>query len=1699
MMEVFEEFDKEQENKRNSQIKQNEDDALKKAQEELNEQPENDRSQIEQENIEKETVADEFSADFSNTEAFDALIEQIRQSANTARGYGTKFETLTKDWLTKDHAYKDLFTKVQTYKEWAYENPQYAGNARDTGIDLVAKNADDEFFSAIQCKMYEKSHRVGKADIDSFVSASDKDFFTRRFIVATNESWSENVENDLKNKKVPVRIIKYSELASSNVDWSAYAKGKTSYLKPRELRPYQKNAIEKVILGFKDHNRGKLIMACGTGKTFTSMKLVEKYIGPGGLVLFLVPSLSLLSQTLSDWKRHCYIHINAFAVCSDSSTGKANAEDVDSLVEVDQLAYPATTDAGSLVKQVKGALTKINDLTVVFSTYQSIDVIGEAQKQGLPKFDLTICDEAHRTAGVSYTSDDHESNFVKVHDDNFLKSEKRLYMTATPKIYGSIPEKQQADGEIILYSMSDEKVFGPTFETVSFTQAIELNCLVDYKVIVLTLDESLLEGDYGFLSTDEIGGLTVNNAAKIVGTWRALAKMDLQKDKSISNDLHHMKRAVGFAQVIEASAKYDRPSSKQFARHFEEVIELYKKKEKVFLKDKFKAKWSEEDYNATHALKVETKHIDGSMNATEKDSLLAWLREDPQDDTCKILFNVRCLSEGVDVPSLDAVIFLSPRKSQVDIVQTVGRVMRTAKGKERGYVILPIVVPTGISPDLVLNNNKDFDVVWQVLNGLKSIDPAFGSYIDGETGKIDSNKIEIICVSDQKFSRKKGAEGRKAAGSSTKGRKSSRNDSDAKDASDAYQTEFEFGTSRDYYLEEEIKSKIVKRVGNRREWGDWAEDVGEICQAQIKHIKKIIDGNKSSKLALADFTQELKATLNGELSEESVIEMLGQHVVIKPVLAALFKEYPFADENPISKAMTEILSKLDQDGMNKCTAMLEPFYLDVARRMRSADNPETRQTLIKDLFDKFFKVAFPKMKDKLGIVYTPIEIVDFINKSVDDLLRKEFNKSLADHDLHILDPFTGTGSFIVRMMQSGLMSNDDLKYKYNHDLHANEIVPLAYYIASMNIETAYHDIIKDAEYKPNDIMVWTDTFAENKKSDLFKTTLSENNKKQENENNADIRVIVGNPPYSVGQESQNDDNANEHYEKLDSRLQLTYANKSLASNKKSLYDSYIRAYRWAADRIRDSGIVAFITNAGWLDSASADGMRKCMVEEFSSIYVYHLKGNQRTSGERSRQEGGKIFGEGSRAPVAIVFLVKNPHSAEKGKIYFHAVDDYLTREQKLAEIRNFGSVQNMNWDEITPDKHGDWLNQKDDSFENYRPIFNKNVGSTDSIFKDNAVGISTNRDAWVYNFSKEELFKNISKTSDAYNKAVDRVIAGEDEKTVINSTTKEISWTRGSKNRFSKLEKLHPSSDYITNSLYRPFIKQNLYYEKKPCFIEMPGRWKVFFPSRNSENLVITVNQKGTDGLDNIALITDKLSDLHSNGDTQCFPRYIYDKNNTKRDAITDEALTHFQSAYRGHDSEISKDDIFYYIYGVLHSPEYREKYANNLSKELPRIPRVASFEQFKAFAEAGRQLADLHLNYETQVEYSDVEIKGEGSGNYYVTQMKWGKIPGKTGNAAKDKTVLFYNNDISVSNIPLEAQEYVVNKKSALDWIVERACYSQDKKSGIVNDFNQYAIEIGNPRYPLELFLKIITVSVESVKIIKQLPKLEISVLDKE
>ncbi|WP_144756173.1 type ISP restriction/modification enzyme, partial [Bartonella saheliensis] len=786
-------------------------------------------------------------------------------------------------------------------------------------------------------------------------------------------------------------------------------------------------------------------------------------------------------------------------------------------------------------------------------------------------------------------------------------------------------------------------------------------------------------------------------------------------------------------------------------------------------------------------------------------------------------------------------------------------------------------------------------------------------------------------------------------------------------------------------------------------------------------------------------------------------------------------------------------------------------------------------SLIVELYNEFFRYAFPRTVEKLGIVYTPIEVVDFIIHSVDDVLRNEFGKSLGSRGVSILDPFTGTGTFITRLLQSNLIKPEDMEYKYRYDIHANEIVLLAYYIAAINIEATYHGLMK-GNYIPFKHIGLTDTFQMLERKDLLQELFKENSEYLEHQKNLNIEVIFGNPPYSTGQKSENDNAKNTPYPILNNRIGETYAAQSKATCVQALYDSYIRAIRWASDRIQNCGVVGFVTNAGFVDTKSMDGLRKCLVEEFSSLYIFHLQGNARTSGEQRKKEGGGIFGEGSRAPIAISILVKNPETQQRGKIYFHAVEDYCTREKKLKIIKDFGSIDGItrknSWQIITPDRHGDWLGQRDDSFETFLTLGDKN--NHKKLFEAFSLGVVTNRDAWAYNSSHEVLEKNMSNMITFYNSEVkrfkdayghvDRRIRKNAINNFVNSDESKISWSRALKQDLEKGKFFEFEDKCLIQSLYRPFTQQWLYYNR--AFNEMVYQMPRIFPIGQAvENRMIQFTGTGAKK-DFSVLMIKTVSDLQIIENGQCFPRYIYEDTTVlksksekqsnlfanatensksaclqRRDAITDEGLAHFKAAYPN--ETITKDDLFYYVYGILHSEDYRTRYADNLSKELPRIPCVKSAEDFWKFVTAGRELGHLHVNYEDVEPYPVTFKKGNPKQTdisnpekfYYVTEMQF-----FSKNKIKDKSTVFYNNNITITNIPLEAYEYIVNGKPALEWVMERQCVKTDKKSGIVNDANRYAVEtMGNPAYPLELFQRVITVSLETMKIVKNLPKLEI------
>lgn len=1642
--------------------------------------------------------------------ALEALLDRYRATSVTEREKGTYFEELIRTYLRYEATYRDLYEQVWTYTDWAKEQGL---DGRDTGIDLVARTQGTGEYHAIQCKLYAEDYRVQKKDIDSFFTASGKSPFSHRVIVTTTNNWSVHAEDALQGQQPPVSKIDLQALEDSQIDWAKYQSKKTVVFKAKKtLREHQQSALNAVRKGLQTAERGKMIMACGTGKTFTSLKIAEHLAGKGKRVLFLVPSLSLLSQTLTEWTQESETPLHSFAVCSDSDVGKKRKVEDDAVqVFTHELRYPATTKADRLAAEM---LKRHDDdsMSVVFSTYHSIDVISRAQHDhGLADFDLVVCDEAHRTTGATFDDAD-ESKFVRIHDGDYLRAAKRLYMTATPRIYGDNAKVKAESGEVTLCSMDDEALYGKELFVINFSEAVQRGLLVDYKVLVLTVEESVINRRLQDLLKDEDNQLKVDDAAKIVGCWKALAKQGLEE--SLTGDNQPMKRAVAFCQVISPTYKGSKHkvSSVNIANMFQSVVEAYQEAE---------------DIDDDARLICEAEHVDGSMNASQKEAKLAWLKDEPPANTCRILSNVRCLSEGVDVPALDSVLFLTPRNSQVDVVQSVGRVMRNAPGKQRGYVVLPVVIPAGMQAHEALNDNQTYKVVWQVLQALRSHDDSFDSTINKlDLNGPDRRKMEVIAITDQvdkKAKRSSGTKNKNAGkGQHGIGTSPSKHDAEGQLTQQGDLT-YEVGD-----IERAIYAKIVEKCGNRHHWEDWANDIAKIARTHIDRIQGILEhpDNTRERAAFDAFSAELRDDLNDSVSDGEIIEMLAQHLITKPVFDALFEGYDFARQNPMSRAMQAVLDALQEHRLDKEADTLESFYESVRMRASGIDNAAGKQKIIVELYDKFFANAFPRLKDKLGIVYTPVEVVDFILNSVNHLLQKEFGQTLGSKGVHIIDPFTGTGTFITRLLQSGLIKPEELAHKYQNEIHANEIVLLAYYIAAINIEAVYHGLA-GGDYIPFQGICLTDTFQMYEKDDLVDELLVDNSERRKRQKALDIRVIVGNPPYSAGQTSANDNNANVGYPALDERIRTTYAALSDATNKNALYDSYIRSIRWASDRIGDAGIIGFVTNAGWLEANTADGLRKCLVDEFSSLYVFHLRGNQRTSGEISRKEGGKIFGSGSRAPIAISLLVKNPEAAEHGQIHFHDIGDYLSREEKLEKIEEFASVGGIEqWQTITPDTHGDWLNQRDDSFNEFMVLGDKNNKIGTALFYSYSRGVQTARDAWAYNASQSKLEANMGRMIDFYNTEVERfnqAHPGQDKNTrdsavndFIDTNPERISWTHNVKQELAKGRALAYETSSLTSSLYRPFTKQWMYYNRQlnERVYQMPR----IFPDLAAENIVIMVTAKGAKEFS--STISDVIPDLNSmKAGAQCFPLYLYDEvaqqsdsaglfseqletGLRRRDAITDDGLAHFKNAYPG--EQVSKVDLFYYVYGLFHSSDYRERYADNLSKELPRIPAVKKAEDFWAFSQAGRDLAEWHLNYETVELYPlTIEVKGKPTDNAKVSaedcrveQMKFAKTrDSETGKSINDLSTVIYNSRITLRNIPLEAWDYIVNGKPALSWVMECQAVTTHKASGIVNDANDWAIEtMGDAKYPLKLFMRVVTVSLETQKIVGSLPALDIA-----
>jgi predicted helicase len=1594
---------------------------------------------------------------------FEDILKKYREIAFSGSDLGTRFEELIARYLMTDPLYSSKLEKV-----WSWNNFPYRKDIsdHDTGIDLVARTKTGEYW-AIQCKFYSEGHRVSKDDVDTFLSTSGKQFrdesgerrtFSYRMIVATTNDWTETAVKATENQAIPVIRIGLNILREARVDWAAIEEGVhgTHARKKRyELRPHQKEAFDKAIEHYEKNDRGQMIMACGTGKTFTSLRIAEALSADGNqCVLFLAPSISLVGQTLREWTSNAEHDLNTIAVCSDPKVTKRRSDD-DLGEHVEDLGAPATTDPNKIVEQYQSG----EGLTVIFSTYQSIDAVIDAQKLGLPAFDLIVCDEAHRTTGV-IVDGQNEKHFTKVHSDDNVKAKRRLYMTATPRLYG-VKGKEDAKKEAItLCSMDDAETYGTVFYKIGFGEAVERDLLSDYKVLVLTVEESEMPDllrrqlekkiKYG----DEVDTELVG---KIWGCMNALAK-NIAYDETVKHtDPKKMTSAVAFCSTVA--------SSKDITDIFNDLAR-----------------------SPMSPIDLEMKHIDGSMNALKRDGLLSWLKSG--DPECRVLSNVRCLSEGVDVPALDAVMFLSNKNSLIDIVQSVGRVMRKAPGKKYGYIIVPVIVPEGQDVNEALDDDERYKAVWQVLRALRSHDER----LEAEVNTIQYSKNIPGRVSLARLDKR----------------------------GDYAGDDYDVGrASRQYLLDDfetALMARLVLKVGDRNYIENWAKDVAVIMPELIERLTKICSheehGYKQFKPAFNRYMRGLRANINGSVTEDDAIKMLAQQIITKPIFIELFGNDTFVQQNPVSSAINAMLDEINEKDALKGIE-LEGFYKNVKDTLSRINTKEGKQKVITALYEKFFKNAFPKDQAINGVVYTPIEVVDFILRSAADVLKDEFGIDINDENVNILDPFTGTGTFIARLIETGIIDKDNLERKYRNELFANEITLLAYYIAAVNIENAYSRVMESESYVPFDNILLTDTFNIEEicrpgsiynQTDLTgKEFFSGNKKRIRKEHETPITLIIGNPPYGAVQKSANDDAKKRRYEAgVDEEIRKKYLDDSLFDGKKglvnSVYDNYVRAFRWATDRIGNKdGVIAFITPNGWLTGSAFEGFRKTIEKEFSKIYIFDLRGDQ-NSGDW-RKEGEKVFGEGSKVGIAITLLIKRKDHTGKAKIQYFKTPDYAKRTDKfnlLIDSKSFIEMaKKKKLETIKPKPNGDWIIERNELFQELIPLagdtrkkFDKH--NEDTVFVGYTNGFKTNRDAWVYNYQKKKTANNMKTMIEEYNRQVDVGIQ--------SYNAEKISWDGTLEGSFKKKKKAIFEEESISISQYRPFTKKWFYYDG--MMINSTYQMPRIFPTPETKNLLICVAGVG-DKANFSCLMTDNMTDLHIIGTSQCFPLYWYeDKSEARRenkqislfgddterfvrhDGISDYILGVARMKYG---QDVTKEDIFYYVYGYLHSPEYRELFSDDLKMSLPRIGLVESKEDFLAFSEAGRRLADLHTNYEKVEPFKGLTFtNGESLDSLLADEARCRVTKMKV---LPDEGKVEYNNRIIVSNIPKEAFEYTLNGRSAIGWIADQYRYTVDKKSGIVNDPNEYA----GGSYVLKLLCSVITVSVKTMEIVNRLPKLNL------
>ena len=1399
--------------------------------------------------------------DYESAIAYIAAKADTEASSEGAvrRNAGEMWERLVAEFFRSDPVYRRRFARVSLWRELS--------DKEDTGIDAVAETFDGKKI-AIQCKFSGDPDRsLQKGAIDSFIAETDTKEWAGRYVVWSGFKVSPHIDNQIaEDRAVPLNLLTGAVLRTTNTNWSELATtGKAAVKAVPPPWKHQTEAVSSAVAVLKRDDRAKLVMACGSGKTFTSQMAAEKIAGIGKTVLFCVPSIALMGQTMRSWAERedeegRGVAHKFLGVCSDAGVGKKDTEDIGGMHKTDiaQLEMSVKTDADAIADALKQPVPE-GSMRTVFSTYQSLPKIKEAQKKhAAPAFDLVFCDEAHRTTGISLEG---AGYFQLPHNDEDIASAKRIYMTATPKVFSEPSVKKAEKQGKAIWHMGDETIYGEEVYKLSFSKAISDEVLVDYKVHIIQVAEDTAQEilnrfiqqaeEHGWSKSERNAMLKTDVAARMVGLWQALTGDDGCRTEQLW-------KSITFLNTVRNSKAF----SKIFPVMCDYLNELSGK-----------------------TVPVRCQHVDGTMSATTRQQHLSWLDSAKLDGEIRVLSNAKCLTEGVDVPSLDAVNFMVPKGSIVDIVQSVGRVMRDVANKRFGHVVVPAVLPLEMKQGFggYLKSDAHWKTTWNVLRALRSHDDRFASELavmevnpDEWPERIvcsvtdNSESLESVCFAgggDPSFSGARdgsgGATEERAPGGggqadgdatwdmspASENRGSNTPDPEwlasggkpqhaaptsSRVAGEGEQQTLSFADMLRQFpaevlkmLQENIAVTMLDKVGDRQYWDTWGQDAAKA----YRQVKGRLERHRDSNIEFADEIREtaaaLAATLGALGTEEETIATLAQYFVIKPVFKALFGSDEYFSDSPLSKAMNGLAETVEILELDNETAPLSEFYSHVAEKAATVKQHEHRQQLIKHLYQDFIRTVFPAEAKKFGVVYTPNEIVDFILRSVDWALKEHLyiDDGIASEEVNVLDPFAGTGTFLVNLIaNSDLLPDDKLKHKYINNLHSTEIMPLPYWATELNMEQAY--IARTGgDYLPYDNGVLADTFSMGEKWMTDKVsqqrldfkTLQENITRATKQDEKKITCIVANPPWAIEDI--------EAPEEIVKRVQETFAKRVNTVLKGGLHDSYVLALGWAVDRIGDRGVVGFVTNNSYLTSNVGAGVRRTFEKEFDHIYVLNLrgKGGAGVSPEQRAIEGDNLFNV--TVGNSVVILVKtgeNPVESRTSVLYGDTQG--LSASDKKTRLINTYRVGDasggVEWKEVISDYRGDWIEQGHPDWPDLLPI-----GSSDAkkgkahstIFQLYSNGLLTAMDELAQGSCQENVIERAQELCATFNNLV---LTGEKP---INGVPHASNWYN---DLVRKLEKEQAKEDIddinfeivedinVRQIMVRPWLMQYVFWHK---------------------------------------------------------------------------------------------------------------------------------------------------------------------------------------------------------------------------------------------------------------------------------------------